>query len=53
MMDASGRTLKTAQTEVKGNGTYTVKTDEMGAGLYLVVITNDQGYQETFNWVKK
>ncbi len=53
LTDGSGRRLMSTDYDAKGSGTYTIKTDDLTSGVYLVVITTDEGFKEVYNWVKK
>lgn len=53
LIDASGRVLKTKSITVNGNGTFTMKTNEVKAGIYMFVVTDNDGFKEVHSWVKK
>ena len=53
LVDASGRVLKSESITINGNGTYTMKTNEVKAGIYLFVVTDNDGFKEVHSWVKK
>lgn len=53
LVDASGRPVKSETITVKGNGTYTMKTDGIAEGIYLFVVTDNDGFKEVHSWVKR
>jgi Secretion system C-terminal sorting domain len=53
LADGSGRSLIEASYEAKGVGTYTINTDSLAPGVYILVITTEDGFKENYNWVKK
>lgn len=51
--DAAGREIKNVNISIKGNGTYTVDTSNLAEGIYLFTVSDNEGFKEVYNWVKK